>query len=248
MKIQMNENPKMSIKEFCSEFKCSRSYAINAMKNLTEANEEMKKHIFFDGRKYLLDEYAVRMLMPKKAYKQYTSSFPDSYYSQKIKNEIESLTEKERRCEKMETEKKGLNLKEFSEAYECSYEGASRKLKKLLKTDADMKNHVLYDGRQYILDKYAISALVPKKYVRRKDNPKKIERLKKEHDYLIEKQKAISNEIRQRECELYSKRLEQMGRVVYQCLDRMYIDGDENRLEAFLSKCADFKACMNRSN
>lgn len=244
----MEEKAKMTVKEFCGIFDCSRVYVMNKMKSLAEASEEMKNHVNNDGKQYILDKYAVEMLMPQKEYKQYTVSFPDEYYIRKMQKEINKLTEKERRYEKMITEKQGLNIKEFAEKYECSYEATSRKLKKLLKTDAEMKNHVRNDGKQYILDEYAISALVPKRYVRRKEDPKKIERLKKEHDYLIEKQRSISNAIKQREQELYSKRLEQMGRVIFRCLDRMYIDGDENRLEDFLSNSEDFKSYMNKTN
>lgn len=149
----------------------------------------------------------------------------------------------------MKEEKQGINLKEFAETYECNYEAASRKLKKLIRENSDMKNHVSTRGRQYTLDEYAIRALIPKKYVtRKKRETGEIERLKKEHEQLVERQKEISNELRQREQEILFKRYEQIGGVVYRCLGRTYLDGDENRLDDFLSKCADFKSCMNKKS
>ncbi len=253
----MEEKAGISIKEFCDEFKRSYRYAYQKLQRLLKADSEMKKHISRRNRQYVLDEYAVFMLLPnvqKKAVMQYFSPSYSEHCCGKIEKELNGLKEKQDLLRKKqeafseETEMAGLNLIEFSRVYECNYEAASRRLKKLLETDKDMKNHVFYDGNQYTLDRYAINALIPKKYVKRKEKSPKPDCLKGGQKYLAEKEKDILNAIRQKDFELISKRMELIGKTVYRCLGRMYIDGDEMRLEAFLAKCADFKSFMNNTN
>ena len=119
--------------------------------------------------------------------------------------------------------KKKMSLKEFTERFECSYSAAGIRLKKLLAKDRKFAKHVTRKGRMYLLDDYAAEILKPKTVKKNSVSDCDIEKLKEEQQLLAEKQKAISEKIRQRE----------------------YMPDDEKRIYEYLAGCDDFKVFIN---
>ncbi len=94
--------------------------------------------------------------------------------------------------------KKKMSLKEIAERFECSYSAAGIRLKKLLAKDRKFAKHVTRKGRMYLLDDYAAEILKPKTAKKNSVSGCDIEKLKEEQQLLAEKQRAISEKIRQR--------------------------------------------------
>ena len=143
-----------------------------------------------------------------------------------------------------------MTLKEFAEKHNCNYDYASRRLKQLMQTDPEMKNHAVRKGTRFQLDEYAEAALIPQKRYRKRSESLRISRshfvrLAEERQNLLEKQKAINEEIRQKETELQFKQMELINEVVFRCLGREYRNNDEIRLEVFLKNSENFKNFMN---
>ena len=141
--------------------------------------------------------------------------------------------------------KKKMSLKEFAERFECSYSAAGIRLKKLLAKDRKFAKHVTRKGRMYLLDDYAAEILKPKTAKKNSVSDCDIEKLKEEQQLLAEKQKAISEKIRQRENELLIHRNEKITEAVYKALGREYMPDDEKRIYEYLAGCDDFKIFMN---
>ena len=105
------KNEKITLKEVCAKYNCSYENTLRKLKRLLAADRELSKHISSEGRKYLLDDYAVEQLKPKCKTKEKAFAIDDEDI-RRLKEEKNSLMKKQRNISK-EIKQRENNLLEL---------------------------------------------------------------------------------------------------------------------------------------